>query len=175
MRYNHTYPSTYAKVGFDATVDYPSKDLKLKNNSKYPVYLQCIMNGRKLTVNIYGCPDNTFDEITFESSTVRRVPGSHYDVVAYRILWKDGKAIKREQLISSRYSLKDPNASSSSSEESSSEGSSSEGSSSDDSGFIPGGSTSTDPSGSESNPDPSEPTPSVPSTPPTDPEEGNTP
>ena len=131
-RFNHTYPSTYCKVGFDATVDYPNKDLKLKNNTEYPIYLQCIMEGRKLTVNIYGCPDNTFDDITFESSTVKRVPGSYYDVVAYRILWKDGKVIKREQLISSRYSLKDPNASSEgSSGESSSEGSSSEGSSSE--------------------------------------------
>ncbi len=171
MRYNHTYPSTYAKVGFDATVDYPSKDLKLQNNTKYPVYLQCIMDGRKLTVNIYGCPDNTFDEITFESSTLSRVPGSHYDVVAYRILWKDGKVIKREQLISSRYSLKDPNASSSSSSEGSSSGESSGG---DSSSIIPDPSTSTDPSGSESTPDTSEPTPSTPSTP-SDPEEGNTP
>ncbi len=146
-RFNHTYPSTYCKVGFDATVDYPSKDLKLKNNTGYPVYIQCIMDGRKLTVNIYGCPDNTYDEITFESSTVKRVPGSYYDVVAYRILWKDGEVIKREQLISSRYSLKDPNASSSS------EGSSSEGSSSDDSS----GSDSSDDS-SEIIPDPT-PTP----------------
>lgn len=140
-RFNHTYPSTYCKVGFDATVDYPNKDLKLKNNTGYPVYIQCIMDGRKLTVNIYGCPDNTFDDITFESSTVKRVPGSYYDVVAYRILWKDGKIIKREQLISSRYSLKDPNASSSESEGSSSEGSGSEessgGSSGESSEIIP--------------------------------------
>lgn len=177
MRYNHTYPSTYAKVGFDATVDYPNKDLKLKNNSKYPVYLQCIMDGRKLTVNIYGCPDNTFDEITFESSTVKRVPGSYYDVAAYRILWKDGRVIKREQLTSSRYSLKDPDASSSQ-ESSSSEGSSSGESSGGQSGIIPGGSSGSDSSGSE--PDSGSgssgliPDPSVPSAP-SNPEEGNTP
>ncbi len=157
-RYNHTYPSTYCKVGFDATVDYPNKDLKLKNDTGYPVYIQCIMEGKKLIVNIYGCPDNTFDDITFESSTVKRVPGSYYDVAAYRILWKDGKVIKREQLISSRYSLKDPNASSSeSSEGSSSEGnndeSSSEGSSSE------GGTSSETPVTPPVTPDP-EPTPS---------------
>lgn len=139
-RYNHTYPSTYAKLGFDATINYPSKDLQLKNNTKYPVYIQCIMNGRKLTANIYGCPDNTFDEMTFESSTVNRVPGSHYDVEAYRILWKDGKIIKREKLISSRYSLKSSSPSSSSSEGSSSEESSS-GSSSSGSSSSEGSST----------------------------------
>lgn len=171
MRYNHTYPSTYAKVGFDATVDYPSKDLKLQNNSKYPVYLQCIMDGRKLTVNIYGAPDNTFDEITFESSTTNRVAGSHYDVAAYRILWKDGMVVKREQLISSRYSLKDPDASSSSSSEGSSSGDTS-------SGDTSSGDTSGDTSGSESgtSSDSSSliPTPSVPPTP-SEPEDGNTP
>ena len=158
-RFNHTYPSTYCKVGFDATVDYPSKDLKLKNNTGYPVYIQCIMDGRQLKVNIYGCPDNTYDNITFESSTVKRVPGSYYDVASYRILWKDGKVIKREQLISSRYSLKAPNASSSSSES----GSGSEGSESGSD--IPSGGESSGGDSSSIIPDPTptpdpEPTPS---------------
>ncbi len=152
-RYNHTYPSTYCKVGFDATVDYPNKDLKLKNDTGYPVYIQCTMEGKKLVVNIYGCPDNTFDDITFESSTIKRVPGSYYDVASYRILWKDGKVIKREQLITSRYSLKDPNGSSSnssSSEGSSSEGSSSEGSSSEGNSSTGSNSTGSSSTGSSS-------------------------
>ena len=34
-RYNHTYPSSYAKIGLDATIDYPYLDLKLKNTTGF--------------------------------------------------------------------------------------------------------------------------------------------
>lgn len=158
-RFSHTYPSAYAKKGFDATVDYPAKDLVLRNNSKYPIYMQCIMEGRKLTVKIYGCPDNTYDKITFESNTIKTVPGNYYDMASYRIFWKDGIQIKRERLIDSRYSLKNPNASSSSESSGSSEdpsssenSSSSESSSSSEGTLIP-----STPTTSSESPAPSQP------------------
>ena len=105
-RYNHAYPSSYAKVGLDATIDYPGKDLKLQNTSEYPMYMQCVMEGKKLTVNIYGCPDDSFDKITLTSYTTERVEGSHYRVAAQRHYWKNGEIFKTESLPSSRYTIK---------------------------------------------------------------------
>ncbi|MBE6728620.1 MAG: hypothetical protein E7568_00110 [Ruminococcaceae bacterium] len=105
-RYNHAYPSSYAKVGLDATIDYPGKDLKLQNTSEYPIYMHCVMEGKKLTVNIYGCPDTSYEKITLTSYTTERVEGSHYIVAAQRHFWKDGKIFKTESLHSSRYKIK---------------------------------------------------------------------
>ena len=54
----HTYPSVYAKSGFDAAIDYGNLDLKLKNDSKYQVFLACYMEGTTLHATFYGIKDD---------------------------------------------------------------------------------------------------------------------
>ena len=59
----HTYPSAYAKSGFDAAIDYGNLDLKLKNDSKYQVFLACYMEGTTLHAAFYGIKDDSYDVI----------------------------------------------------------------------------------------------------------------
>ena len=101
----HTYPSAYAKSGFDAAIDYGNLDLKLKNDSKYQVFLACYMEGTTLHAAFYGIKDDSYDVIDTYSENYD-IQSSYYRARSYRI-YKDskGKEISREELPSSYYSL----------------------------------------------------------------------
>ena len=104
-RYNHYWASSYVPAGFDATIDYPSLDLKMKNTTKYQMFMECKIEGRKLTCNIYGYQDPSYDDVKTYSENYDVVSGRSYSTRSYRILLKDGKEVLKEQLPSSYYSL----------------------------------------------------------------------
>ncbi|MDP4120556.1 MAG: VanW family protein [Bacillota bacterium] len=105
-RHCHLWASQYVYAGLDATIDYPNLDLKLKNNTKYQIFIESYMVGNKTVCNIYGWKDPSFDEIRTISST-SNVDWSNecYDATAYRVFYKNGHEIRREKLPSSHYSL----------------------------------------------------------------------
>ena len=96
-RYCHQFQSSYVPAGRDATIDYPSLDLKLSNPTDYPMYMQCYMEGTELTVNIYGWNDPSFDYIEIESS-VYGATDEGYRASATRVYYLDDEEIKREEL-----------------------------------------------------------------------------
>lgn len=104
-RYNHFWASTYVPAGFDATIDYPTLDLKMKNTTKYQMFIECRIDGRKLMCNIYGYQDPSYDDIKTYSENYDVSSGKSYSTRSYRILLKDGKEVLKEQLPSSYYSL----------------------------------------------------------------------
>jgi hypothetical protein len=53
-RVNHSLKVSYADYGFDATLADKYIDLKFKNDTQYPILIEGIMDGREVTVNIYG-------------------------------------------------------------------------------------------------------------------------
>lgn len=53
-RANHTIPSTYVPMGLDATVSYGVLDFKFQNTLDFPIYIESIVSGNKMKVNIYG-------------------------------------------------------------------------------------------------------------------------
>ena len=53
-RTNHSMPVGYMAMGFDATLAGTYIDMKFKNSTEYPVLLETIMTGARLTVNVYG-------------------------------------------------------------------------------------------------------------------------
>lgn len=53
-RINHTLPTSYVKLGTDATVSWDSIDFKFKNTLGYPIYIQTLTNNKQLSVNIYS-------------------------------------------------------------------------------------------------------------------------
>ncbi len=59
-RYNHSYAVGYVPDGMDATVYYGSLDFRFKNNMEKPIKISCSMEGRTLTVNIYGTKENDY-------------------------------------------------------------------------------------------------------------------
>jgi vancomycin resistance protein YoaR len=53
-RANHSRPSGYIRMGFDATVVYPTVDLKLKNPFDFPVIIHASINKGTLTFELLG-------------------------------------------------------------------------------------------------------------------------
>lgn len=101
----HAWQSAYAAAGFDATVDYRTLDLKLKNTSDYPIYLSCGASGRVLTCKIYGSKKNNFDKVEIFTETTARVPNEYFTVRTYRTVYLNGSS-KTVALNNSKYSLK---------------------------------------------------------------------
>lgn len=126
QRHNHRWKSSYVPIGLDATINYPDKDLKFKNDSKNKVYIGCYMVGTTLYCKIYGTPSAEYDKIETSSVITKSVapgatqyktdsslaPGTSivyiksrtgYYASAKRIYYKNGKVVKSQDLPSSYY------------------------------------------------------------------------
>lgn len=53
-RHPHSLPVRYIKYGRDATVAYDYYDLKFRNNTEYPIYIECKVYNSMIYVNIYS-------------------------------------------------------------------------------------------------------------------------
>lgn len=126
-RYNHSMIVAYVDPSADAAIaESAGKDFKFVNNTDAPIYVEGIIEGKKITVNIYG--KETRDEnreVTYESQVLEVInPGTDviyadaaqpigYIVkesahIGYRAkLWKvvkiDGVEVERTEVNSSRY------------------------------------------------------------------------
>src|SRR5215468_4898705 len=112
---NHSRPSAYTPLGFDATVVWPNTDLKLKNPYEFPVALHYrVANGEAL-VEVLGKP-RPYDKIVFERKILESTPYATeerldddmpkdttsidqagfngYKLERFRRFFKDGKLIK---------------------------------------------------------------------------------
>lgn len=77
-RYAHSMTVSYVKLSEDAAIAGTYKDLKFKNNSDYPIYIEgYTTSDKRVTFNIYG--KETRDKnrsISFESVKVSETPSS---------------------------------------------------------------------------------------------------
>ena len=103
-RQPHLWCSFYVYGGLDATIDWGAIDLKMKNTSKYQMFFRCWMDGVELNVEIYGWQSPEFDEIRTETDLDWSSYES-YGYNAYRVFYKNGKRLKKEELPYSVYSL----------------------------------------------------------------------
>jgi len=70
---NHSRPSAYTPLGFDATVVWPNVDLKLRNPYEFPVVIHYrVANGEAL-VEVLGRP-RPYDRVVFERHVVESTP-----------------------------------------------------------------------------------------------------
>jgi vancomycin resistance protein YoaR len=53
-RYPHSWPSSYTKIGLDATVTWGGADFKFQNNTDYPAAIVATYVKPNLTVKVYG-------------------------------------------------------------------------------------------------------------------------
>ena len=53
-RSSHSLPVTYVPAGRDATVAWPSRDFKFRNDQNFPVYVRTDANDGRLTISIWG-------------------------------------------------------------------------------------------------------------------------
>jgi vancomycin resistance protein YoaR len=70
---NHSRPSAYTPLGFDATVVWPDTDLVLKNPYDFPIAIHYrVANGEAL-VEVLG-PKRPFDKVTFAREVLEETP-----------------------------------------------------------------------------------------------------
>lgn len=100
----HLWCSYYVYGGLDATIDWGNIDLKMKNNSDYQMFFKCWMDGTQLNIEIYGWQSPDFDEVRTETE-LDWYTSESYGYNAYRVFYKNGKEVKREDLPYSVYSL----------------------------------------------------------------------
>jgi vancomycin resistance protein YoaR len=71
----HSRPSVYAPMGLDATVVYPTADLKLKNPYDFPVAIHYRVARGEALVEILGKP-RPYDKVVFEREVLEQTPYS---------------------------------------------------------------------------------------------------
>ncbi|SNX54905.1 VanW family protein [Thermoanaerobacterium sp. RBIITD] len=69
-RYHHTFPVGYVSPGQDATISGDVLDLKFKNPSQYPLYIESYINGNNFVVNLYGYTKDPSKRIDIYSEIV---------------------------------------------------------------------------------------------------------
>jgi vancomycin resistance protein YoaR len=114
----HSRPSAYITMGLDATVVYPSVDLKLKNSYSFPVVIHYVVSQGSVRVEILG-GQRPWDKIAFEREIKKEIPfqtvsrdddelpmGTQiidqmgfpgYELIRRRHFYKGGKVIKTEK------------------------------------------------------------------------------
>jgi vancomycin resistance protein YoaR len=112
---NHSRPSAYTPLGFDATVVWPDTDLKLKNPYDFPVALRYVVANGEAKVEILG-KKRPYDKVVFERKVIETTPFSTeerldeeikldttsidqggfdgYKLERFRRFYKDGKVVK---------------------------------------------------------------------------------
>lgn len=70
---NHSRPSAYTPLGFDATVVWPSVDLVLKNPYDFPVAVRYVVANGEAKVEILG-KERPYDKVVFEREITEESP-----------------------------------------------------------------------------------------------------
>lgn len=73
-RNHHSLPVTYVPDGLDATVAWPSKDFRFRNNFAYPVYIRTEIKGSHITIGIWGRVPDDVSSVTQDASTQAAAP-----------------------------------------------------------------------------------------------------
>jgi vancomycin resistance protein YoaR len=112
---NHSRPSAYTPLGFDATVVWPDVDLKLKNPYEFPVVIRYVVANGEAKVEILG-KKRPYDKVVFERKIIEESPFpteerldeempmdatsidqegfNGYKMERFRKFYKDGKVVK---------------------------------------------------------------------------------
>lgn len=124
-RYHHSFPVAYVPPGQDATISGDVLDLKFKNSTQYPIYIESYIDGNKLVMNIYGYVKNPSRWVDIQSEIVEKYepkikyiddptlpqgeevvdiqPHTGYKVNTYRLIYENNKLVKREFLYTDVY------------------------------------------------------------------------
>ncbi len=116
-RQSHSRPSAYTMLGLDATVSYPTTDLKIRNNLSFPILIHAylpkptsirieILGGDPVAKVVYGYGVNSTDDFARKLETkswlergkmIRHQKGSRgYDITSFiKIQYLDGRADER--------------------------------------------------------------------------------
>lgn len=126
----HGYYISRYPAGREATVYYPSLDLKFRNDSSYGVLIDASYTDTSITVTFWSTKRYEIESESGERTNPREIKTTYleeedcvategipgFDIVVYRIFKQDGREIKRERIFTSYKAEpkficgKDPNA-----------------------------------------------------------------
>lgn len=93
-RYPHSWPSTYVAAGRDASVNWPSADLVMRNNRTTPLFIRAYFENYTVTFEIWGVPyeDNAEYEIEVVLISETEAPPQEYIIdTAHKYVSKPGE------------------------------------------------------------------------------------
>ncbi len=99
-RHNHSLPVSYLPAGLDATIAEGYLDLKIRNNTEFPVKISASSDSGIVKFTIYG-----FNKDNISVDVQRSFSNGIYYVT--RVVKQDGTEIKREAMTTSRYGVKE--------------------------------------------------------------------
>ncbi len=73
-RRNHRFTVDYAPLGEDATVVYGQVDFKFKNNTEYPIRIDCALKENKVDLSIMGNQVTENKEVKLETRVLSKTP-----------------------------------------------------------------------------------------------------
>ncbi|MDR2657542.1 MAG: VanW family protein [Oscillospiraceae bacterium] len=128
MRNPHAWPVDYVNRGEDAMVNWPDKDMRMKNTTDGPIYIIGSFANRTLTFEVYGRKLGDGITIDLYSQTTSTTPPAEtvytrnsslapgteavtrqgrtgYQVTTYKVTYQYGKEISREAFYKSEYRM----------------------------------------------------------------------
>lgn len=126
-RHPHSMTVGYVPLGRDAAVAGNYKDLKIKNNTEYPILIEAYASGGNLVMNIYGHEEHSAShkveyQTVYESTIPKpaeivtedpEMPEGEREVISkgkegckvsvYKIVYENGKQVSKEWFSSSSY------------------------------------------------------------------------
>ncbi len=100
-RHNHSLTVSYLPPGLDATIAEGYLDLRLKNNTDYPVKISASASGGIVSFSIYG-----YNENNTSVDILRSFSNGKYYVT--RVVKENGVEVRHEQMTSSVYGTPEP-------------------------------------------------------------------
>ncbi len=104
-RHPHSFRVTYAPASRDAAIYWGQKDMRFRNTTSGPIYVQTLVRGGRYHVRLYGTAART-SSVTVESSILSRSNGTRSQ--AYRTI-SSASGSKRELLSRDYYKPKPTN------------------------------------------------------------------
>jgi len=123
-RHPHSFRPLYCPPGRDAAVAYPGVDLRIKNPYAWPIHIRATAHDNRLDVRLMGAQAPTQQarietQILSHSAPSRQTRKSQkgnapfrraigldgYRVVSYRVIYKNGRALRRESLGDDTYAV----------------------------------------------------------------------
>ena len=71
QRYSHSMTVGYVPLSADAAIAGTYKDLRFKNNTEHPIYIEAVCRNANITFNVYGVETRDANrEVSYESETI---------------------------------------------------------------------------------------------------------
>lgn len=103
QRQNHSMMVGYVPLARDAAIAGTWKDLVFKNNTEYPIYIEAITVGGKITFNIYGHETRDIVNRKVDFKTVILPAKTGHRSQLYKLVYLNGREVERSLVNTSYY------------------------------------------------------------------------